>query len=122
MSRGGVGERPEYAMNHRVPAMASLYSVIEALVQVPVVRDLDGRNYLVTLIVDDLNGQVAIQQYTAHRLHVVHIVDACRKHPDGLRALTDALRIVDPDSLPMQEVLRRLADVEAHPGCLKYLS
>ncbi|WP_433271659.1 effector-associated domain 2-containing protein [Actinosynnema sp. CS-041913] len=85
------------------PAPASpdrLTVLVEALMEVPSVRDDLGRQTLLELLPRSIGGAVRYQPRT--RPHVFELVRTCRDYDDGVTALFTALRQLEGDSGPVR--------------------
>jgi vWA-MoxR associated protein C-terminal domain/vWA-MoxR associated protein middle region 0/Effector-associated domain 2 len=110
MSRGGVGDTSEHSMNHVSVPLSVLISAVDAMEEVATIQDPHSRRLLLNLIEEDLGRQLTVPEHPVPRTYLMSVVDACRREHNGLQALARALRRLEPDSRPVQEVIRRLSD------------
>ncbi|WNV88742.1 effector-associated domain 2-containing protein [Umezawaea sp. Da 62-37] len=77
--------------------------LVDALEQVQVLRDPNGRMLCLDLLADRLGFSLQAQVLPTTRQHLFSIVLACRRHRSGLAALLDVLDQMEPGS----EAVRR---------------
>jgi hypothetical protein len=87
----------------------SIEQVVDALQEVQFLHQRDERGLLLELLRDMLGPSFDPAEYTRARLHLYSIVMACDREHDGLRALADAVRQLDPE-LPAVKHLVDLVD------------
>jgi len=75
----------------------SIEQVVDALQEVQFLHQRDERGLLLELLRDMLGPSFDPAEYTRARLHLYSIVMACDREHDGLRALADAVRQLDPE-------------------------
>ena len=74
----------------------------DALLQVPAVADDDSRRMVLQMLPADL--RLAIPYSRVPRIHVLGMVSTSWDYADGLASLVRAVRLVEGDSLPMDEL------------------
>ena len=87
----------------------SIEQVVDALQEVQFLHQRDERGLLLELLRNMLGPSFDPAEYTRARLHLYSIVMACDREHDGLRALADAVRQLDPE-LPAVKDLVDLVD------------
>lgn len=75
---------------------AGLAELIGLLAGWPGITDQNQRQLVLGMLPADLSGSV--QRHAAARPDIISIVRTCRRHPGGLRALVDALTLLEPGS------------------------
>ncbi len=85
----------------------------DALLRVPAVADDDSRRMVLQMLPADL--RLAIPFSRMARIHVLGMVTTSWNYRDGLQSLVRAVRLVEGDSLPMEELDAVILDL-AEPG------
>jgi hypothetical protein len=97
---------PDVAPLVQVPTQVSpattLFEIVDALLDLPFVRDTNGRNELIDLLRPEIRNTVAY--HPVARLHVVALVKTCLRHDRGLADLLEAVRQLDGDSTPVRRL------------------
>ncbi|HEX6346859.1 effector-associated domain 2-containing protein [Umezawaea sp.] len=98
---------------------ASLWVLVDALEQVHVLRDPNGRMLCLDLLADELGFTPQVQAFPSLRMHLFSIVLACRQHRDGLVTLLKVLDQMDPRSTTVRRACQvfenmRAADLLSH--------
>ncbi len=78
------------------PAANPVFSIVEALLDLPFVRDANGRSMLIDLLPPDIANTAPYNPVA--RLHVLALVQTCMRHDNGLAELVDAVRQLDGGS------------------------
>jgi hypothetical protein len=78
------------------PPANPLFAIVEALLELPFVRDASGRSMLIDLLPPDIANTVPYNPVA--RLHVLALVQTCMRHDDGLAHLLDAVRRLDGET------------------------
>ncbi|MFI8321216.1 caspase family protein [Streptomyces sp. NPDC085529] len=86
---------PRRSVEEPVPD-AALAALIGLLADWPGVTDQNQRQLVLGMLPADLAG--SIPRHGAARPDIISIVRTCRRHPGGLRALVDALALLEPGS------------------------
>lgn len=84
------------------PSLQPLAQLVDALVQVDVMRDDYERRAVVTALPAPIRLQV--REYVEARLYVLGLVRTCMQFPGGLDALMGALQLVVADSVALRRV------------------
>ena len=74
----------------------ALFAIVDALLELPFVREQSGRAMLIDLLHPDISGTVAYHPMA--RLHVLSLVRTCMRHENGLAELLGAIRQMDGDT------------------------
>lgn len=73
-----------------------LFAIVEALLDLPFVRDASGRSMLIDLLPPDIANTAPYNPVA--RLHVLALVQTCMRHDHGLAHLLDAVRRLDGET------------------------
>lgn len=85
----------DHAAPRPLPA-SPLFAIVDALLELPFVRDQNGRSMLIELLPTDIAGTVSY--HPAARLHVLSLVKTCLRHERGLADLVEAVRQLDGET------------------------
>lgn len=78
--------------------------LIDRLSEVSSLRDPASRRLCLELLTEHLGAELYVEDFTAVRLHLISIVQACRRHhPQALSAFITVVEQIEPDSLPVQQ-------------------
>lgn len=86
------------------------WPLVRALQPLPCLAELNSRNFIVRLLVDEL-GPLPIDESTLAVQHLFSIVDVCRRQPDGLTTLLDVVSRFDRDTKYLPEVERIVTEM-----------
>jgi vWA-MoxR associated protein C-terminal domain/vWA-MoxR associated protein middle region 0/Effector-associated domain 2 len=92
-----------------IPARNVLLPLVSALQSVACMNDRNSRLMVLQTVSELLGRPLPVNEHPQTTLHLFSIVDACRRCPDGLRALLHALEFFEPGSLALEDV-RRIID------------
>jgi Effector-associated domain 2 len=93
---------------------SALFAIVDALLELPFVRDQGGRAMLIDLLHPDIAGTVAY--HPVARLHVLSLVKTCMRHEHGLTGLLEAVRQLDGET---STTVRQIEQIQYQllPGC-----
>jgi hypothetical protein len=83
-----------------------IFAIVEALLELPFVREVNGRQMLIDMLRPEIATAVPYQ--SSARLHAYALVSTCIRHEHGLAELFEAVRRLDGESV----VVRRLEAIE----------
>lgn len=83
-----------------------IFAIVEALLELPFVREVNGRQMLIDMLRPEIATAVPYQ--ASARLHAYALVSTCIRHEDGLAELFEAVRRLEGESV----VVRRLEAIE----------
>jgi tetratricopeptide (TPR) repeat protein len=99
-------EFTEWSRPHSHTASANspqvMVELTDALLAVPAVADESGRRLLIGLLRPEIAQ--AIPYHPRARMHLMAIVRACLQHEGGFELLLDALRTLEPASMPLRSL------------------
>ncbi|MGH3273914.1 MAG: effector-associated domain 2-containing protein [Streptosporangiaceae bacterium] len=98
-SRVGVRTRKE---DNGVHSAAVAQRLTDALLCVPAVADDDSRRVVLEMLPGDLRHAIPSSRFP--RIHVLGMVNTSWNYKDGLQSLVRAVRLVEGDSLAMEEL------------------
>ncbi|QUQ62448.1 VMAP-C domain-containing protein [Kutzneria sp. CA-103260] len=83
----------------------SLGQLVDALQEVQFLRHANERGLLLELLRHKLGRGFDPAEYSSARLHLFSIVMACDRERDGLQALVDTVRELEPESIAVDQVV-----------------
>ncbi|MBJ7906266.1 trypsin-like peptidase domain-containing protein [Streptomyces sp. DSM 110735] len=114
---GALAEaEPETSPVPQPPSDRDQFALADALLDVPPIED-DGGAALRGLLPPRIRR--AVRTHARPRLQLFFVVQACAEHPDGRRALVDAVRLLDDESRAARsalDLLERLWPAPAPAG------
>lgn len=87
--------------------------IVNALLAIPSMYDTDARNVVLNMLPRGIRD--SIPRSSLPRVQVYNIVRACPNHENGLRDLVRAIRLVEGDSLSMQDLDNLILEVGDTP-------
>ena len=89
------------------PAGEVLFVLVEALTELPSLRDESGRSTLIRLLRPAISA--GVHHDSRARIFLFNLVVTCLEHQDGLSEMLAAVHFIEGSSRPMQRVLRTAA-------------
>jgi hypothetical protein len=86
----------------------------DALLRIPAVADDDSRRVVLEMLPRDLRHAIPYSRFP--RIHVLGMVNTSWNYEDGLQSLVRAVRLVEGDSLPMEELDALILDLGGPAG------
>lgn len=97
------------------PGQMLFFAMVDALERIPSLGDERDRTLLVNLLPRAIAG--AVTYSGRRRSFVIHLLNACRDHPDGLAHLIDVLRDINGDDcLPLRHLQQLVTQFVATEG------
>lgn len=90
----------------------TLWPLVRALQEVPILASLQDRIFFVRLLSDRL-GPLSIEESPLIQRHLFNIVEVCESRSDGMRALIEVLGELDGGTVHYREVAQIVADRDA---------
>jgi hypothetical protein len=92
----GTNAQPHVEVRVGPPPVNPVFTIVEALLELPFVRDAAGRAMLIELLHPDIANTAPYNPVA--RLHVLALVQTCMRHDNGLAQLLEAVRRLDGGS------------------------
>ncbi|MFL6123515.1 effector-associated domain 2-containing protein [Actinophytocola sp.] len=93
----------------------TLLPLVKAFALLPCMQTVQDRNFVVLLLGDRLGTILQIEESPRKLTHLFSVVQACDRRPDGLQALLDVVRELDPGTIHLRFVERMIAERTALP-------
>lgn len=93
------------------PSGGVLWSLVRALHQVSCLSDLNSRRLVLDLLSAEFDHPLPVTEYPQTTMHLLSMVDACRRRPDGLLKLLGVLNQIEPGTTALTSVRQIILDM-----------
>jgi hypothetical protein len=95
------------------PSGGVSWSLVRALHQVSCLADLNSRRLVLELLSEEFDHPLPVTEYAQTTMHLLAMVDACRRRPDGLVKLLGILDHIEPGTTALASVRQIIVDMTA---------
>lgn len=93
------------------PSEGVLWSLVRALHQMSCLADLNSRRLVLALLSEEFDHPLPVTEYAQTTMHLLALVDACRRRPDGLVKLLATLSQIEPGTMALASVRQIILDM-----------
>jgi hypothetical protein len=109
-----VRPAPEQSAQPKAFSLTELSRFVDILADIPELGTPDGRDHVLSLLPREM--WTAIRRQSTPRTDLASIVTACRRYPDGMSRLVDAVRFVAAGTHAMAALDQLVAELRREAG------